>query len=352
MPYPIENKFVIAVSASALFDTSEEEKVFAENGLDAYKKYQRENEDKIYGKGLAFDFISRFLGINNFLQEEQPAEVVLFTRNSPDLGGRFMKSIQHYGLNINRTCFSSGDFLYKYLPSFNVSLFLSCNEEHTRAAINAGFAAGTVLQKEIKDEIQSATNDDVEFAFDFDGVLASDEAERRYRENNKELDVYYQNESNDALKPLEDGPLKSLMDQIAKLQRIEEEKVQKDNTYRKRIKTALITARNAPADRRVITTLEKLGIKMDKAFFMGGVDKSRVINIMRPQIFFDDDKRNLENLSNVVAVHVPFGVVYEEQVEQNSEETKAYSTRKKRAQGTPKAPTITQKDIDELNRRN
>jgi len=331
MAYPIDEKFVIAVSASALFDTSEEEKVFEERGLEAYKKFQKENENKIYGKGQAFDFISRFLGINDFLKEEKPAEVVLFTRNSLDIGGRLMKSIQKYGLNIERTCFSSGDFLYDYLPSFNACLFLSCNEEHTHAALKAGYAAGTVLRKDQTDEIQSTTDNSVEFAFDFDGVLANDEAEKRYRDNNRQLDTYLQNESKDAYIPLGEGPLKPLMEQIAKLQKIEEEKFRKDKTYKKIIKTALITARNAPADLRVHTTLKELGIKMDMAFFMGGVDKSRVINIMRPQIFFDDDIRNLENLSNVVAVHVPYGVVYEEQVKQNNVEIKEKtSTRKQR----------------------
>lgn len=314
MSYPIENKFVIAVSASALFDTHEDDRVFKEEGLCAYKQYQKTHESDKYQKGFAFDFIKKFLHLNDVL-ENNPVEVVLFTRNSPDMGKRLMESIKHYKLSICRTCFSSGEYNYKYLPSFNACLFLSCNEEHTRAAMREGFAAGTVLPQTPSDNYEEDTSDELRFAFDFDGVIADDSSEQRYNANNRQLSMYFSDEENDAQKPLSWGPMKELLLQISKLQQLEEEAARKDKDYKKIIKISLITARNAPADERVITTLNKMEIKMDMAFFMGGIDKSRVINRMKPHIYFDDDITNLQNLKDVVAVHIPFGIVNESSAE-------------------------------------
>ena len=310
MPYPIENKFVIAISASALFDTKEDERVFKDNGIEAYKQYQSEHEHDIYKQGFAFDFIEKFLHLNDVL-EDNPVEVVLFTRNSPDLGKRIMESIKHYNLNICRTHFSSGEYNYKYLPAFNACLFLSCNEEHTRAAMKAGFAAGTVIPQTPTDEYVKDPSEELRFAFDFDGVIADDSSEQRYNAHGKQLSLYFSDEEMDAQKPLNWGPMKDLLLQISKIQQLEENKCNQDPSYQKKVKLSLITARNAPADERVITTLNEMMIKMDMAFFMGGIDKSRVINIMKPHIYFDDDINNLHNLKDVVAVHIPFGVVNE-----------------------------------------
>lgn len=311
MAYPITEKFVIAVSASALFDTELDEKVFTTKGIDAYKQYQLDNANVIYEKGIAFSFIQKFLNLNNIL-ENNPVEVVLFTRNSPDLGVRLMESIKHYELNISRTCFSSGEYNYQYLPSFNACLFLSANEKHTRAAMKAGFAAGTVFKSHITDEFQEDNDCELRFAFDFDGVIADDASEKRHKENNGQLDIYFDNENNEARIPLQGGPLQNLIVHIARLQNLENEKFKSDPNYQKVIKTAIVTARNAPADERVITTLKDFNVSVDMAFFLGGIEKSRVLNVMRPHIYFDDDKRNLKNLENVIAVHIPFGVLNDE----------------------------------------
>lgn len=319
MPYPIENKFVIAISASALFDTRDDDRVFREEGVETYKQYQNDHEHTIYKPGFAFDFIVKFLQLNKVL-EGDPVEVVLFTRNSPDLGTRIMESIKHYKLSICRTCFSSGEYNYKYLPAFNACLFLSCNEEHTRAAMKAGFAAGTVVPQTPTDEYVKDTSEELRFAFDFDGVIADDSSEQRYNANGKQLALYFNDEEMDAQKPLDWGPMKDLLQQISKLQQLEEEKYRQDPSYLKKVKISLVTARNAPADERVITTLKEMEIKMDMAFFMGGIDKARVINIMKPHIYFDDDIKNLQNLKDVAAVHIPFGVVNEPNAESAKQE--------------------------------
>jgi len=311
MAYPIQDKFVIAVSASALFDTTVEDGIFDAHGMEAYKEYQIQHEKDIYDKGVAFSFIQKFLNLNNIFADSKPAEVVLFTRNSPDLGIRIMESIKYYNLAISRTCFSSGEYNYQYLPSFNVCLFLSANEKHTRAAMKAGFAAGTVLRNHITDNFGD-DNQELRFAFDFDGVIADDSSEKRYKDTDGQLDLYFDNEKRDANKPLSKGPLHHLIMQIAKLQELEKTRLNEDPSYKKIVKTAIVTARNAPADERVLTTLKEFNVSVDLAFFMGGVDKSRVLNTMRPHIYFDDDKRNLNDLDNVVAVHIPFGVLNEE----------------------------------------
>lgn len=310
MGFPITDKFVIAVSASALFDTAKEDRIFSEEGVDSYKKYQKEHEGDIYERGVAFPFIQKFLKLNEVL-DGQPVEVVLFTRNSPDLGIRIMESIKHYRLNISRAHFSSGEYNYQYLPSFNACLFLSANPEHTRAAMKEGFAAGTVIKTDIQDEFSDSHDGELRFAFDFDGVIADDASEKRHKDNDEQLDKYFENENKDARTPLQEGPLHNLILQIAKLQELEKQKYEQDHSYQKLIKTAIVTARNAPADERVITTLRDFHVSVDQAFFMGGIDKSRVLNIMRPHIYFDDDKRNLQNLENVIAVHIPYGVLNE-----------------------------------------
>lgn len=171
MPYPIENKLVIAVASSALFNLIESDSVFKTQGESIYREYQENRLDIPFEKGVAFPFIKRLLSLNQSFPEEQPIEVVLLSRNSPETGLRVFRSIQSYGLNISRAYFSSGQNNFQYLPAFNASLFLSANSNDTRSAIENGFAAGTVLNKVVVDD-----DDDMELriGFDFDGVLADD----------------------------------------------------------------------------------------------------------------------------------------------------------------------------------
>ena len=309
MAYPIEKKLVIAVSSSALFNLLESNSIFETYGVDAYRKYQEENIDQPFQRGVAFPFIKRILSLNDSFPEEMPVEVVMFSKNSPESGLRAFRSIKHYGLNISRACFSSGESHFQYLPAFNASLFLSANEEDTRSAIKAGFAAGTVLNVEIADD----DNDkELRLGFDFDGVIADDSSETFYESVHGNMASYFQHEQELSDNPLAGGPIGSLLQKISFFQKLEKKKALSDSSYKRILKTSIITARNAPAHERVVTTLKKLNVEVDNVFFLGGIQKARILNILKPHIFFDDQMVHLNDLENIPAVHIPFGVANKE----------------------------------------
>lgn len=303
MPYPIDKKLVVCVTSSALFDMKESDSVFQEQGVDVYKKYQEENLNNTLGKGVAYPFIKRLLSLNDSFPDEKPVEVVLFSKNSPAAGNRAMRSIQTWGLDITRFVFTSGKPNFQYLPAYNSTLFLTSNADDTEAALEVGYAAGTVLNQTIVDD-----EDDVEFrlAFDFDSVLADDESEKFYKKEG--IDNYMEHEAKNAHNPLCIGPLEPLLKRISTFQAMERKKAQIDASYEPILQTAIVTARNAPAHERVLTTLKEWNIEVDQLFFLGGVDKSRVLKIMKPHIFFDDQIIHLKNLDDVPAVHIPFGI--------------------------------------------
>lgn len=304
MPYPIERKLVIAVSSSALFDLSESHGVFLEKGSKAYKDFQTLNVDKPLGKGVAFPFIRRFLNINNHFKKQSPVEVVLLSRNSAATGKRVFRSIAYYGLDISRAAFMEGKSPYEYIPAFNASLFLSANEEDTKKAINKGYPAGTVLPSAVVD------NDDGEelvIAFDFDGVIADDESETIYK--NADLPVYHSYEVEHSHIPHKPGPLADFFKKLAYMQKLEDKEEEKNRNYQRIIRTALVTARNAPAHERVITTLEHWGVSANETFFLGGMKKDRILSILKPHMYFDDQRSHLESeAGNIPMVHIPFGI--------------------------------------------
>ena len=299
----IDNKLVVAISASALFDTSKDDDLYNAEGVEAYRVRQKKLLNTPFDQGVAFPFIKRLLKLNESFPEERPVEVILFSRNSFDAGMRVMRSIQAYGLDISMAFFSSGEYIYQYLNSINASIFLSANKEHTRIAMEHGYAAGTVLPTTL---IDSDDDTELRLAFDFDGVIASDDSEKVYI--NEGLDNYRAHEIENASRPLEGGPLSKLLEKISKIQKMEDQKEQSDPNYGRIIKTAIVTARNAPAHERVLTTLESFGISVDTTILLGYIQKSRVLNVMKPHLFFDDDLRNFKDLQNVAAVHIPFGI--------------------------------------------
>lgn len=306
MAYKIDEKFVICVTSSALFDMKESDRVFRENGVSEYKKYQEKNKNIVLNKGVAFPFIKRMLQLNEVFHEEKPIEVVLFSKNSPDAGNRAMRSIKQYGLDISRFVFTSGTPNFQYLPAYNSTLFLTSNEKDTKEALALGYAAGTVLNQNIIDDENDAQ---LRLAFDFDSVLASDESEKEYRKSG--IERYMDREAELADVPLKNGPLEPLLKGISNFQRMEKIKASKDSTYKPMLQTAIVTARNAPAHERVLTTLKAWKIEVDQMFFLGGIEKSRILRIMKPHIFFDDQRIHLENLIDIPAVHIPFGVANE-----------------------------------------
>lgn len=308
MAYHIERKLVIAVASSALFDLTESDSVFKANGIQAYKKYQEQKVDIPFEKGVAFPFISRLLKLNESFKEEEPIEVILMSRNSPETGLRAFRSIKHYELNITRAGFSSGAPHFKYLPAFNTTLFLSANKEDVKSALANGFAAGHVLNRIV---VEDDEDNELRIAFDFDGVLADDEAEKVYKETG-DLKQYHQYEEEHAKDPLKIGPVGELLKRISFLQKLEQKKLQKNPDYKPILKTAIVTARNAPAHERMIHTLKAWEVDVDEAFFLGGINKARILNIMKPHIFFDDQMVHLDHIDKIPAVHIPFGVANKE----------------------------------------
>lgn len=306
MPYPIDRKLVVAVSSNALFNLEEEDRIFKEEGVGAFKKYQTENKTKKLEKGLAFPFIKRFLNINNIYSEEKPVEVVLLSKNSPETGIRIFNSIRDYQLDITRAAFTSGVSPYSYIPAFNISLFLSTNENDVINAIKANYAAGRILKTNIIDD-----DDDMELrvAFDFDGVIADDESEKVYSNSNGQLDIYFQHEVEHKQEALNPGPLGHFFKKLSFFQKLESKKKELDNNYKKVLKTAIITARNAPAHERAINTLKDWDVDVDEMFLLGGIEKKRILEIIKPQLFFDDQMIHLDpNLQNIPLVHIPFGI--------------------------------------------
>jgi 5'-nucleotidase len=304
MPYPIERKLVIAVSSSALFDLSASDKVFREDGPKAYKEYQEKHLDVFLGKGVAFPFVRRFLSINDRFKKEQPVEVVLLSRNSAVTGKRVFRSIQHYKLNISRAAFMEGKSPYGYIPAFNASLFLSANEDDVVKAIDYGYPAGTVLPTKIVDD---SGDGELRIAFDFDGVIADDESESVFRDG--EIEDYYRHEIERSHIPHNPGPLADFFKKLSFMQKLEDRAEEQDRSYKRVLRTAIVTARNAPAHERVITTLEKWGVSANETFFLGGMNKERILTVLKPHMFFDDQKTHLESeAGDIPMVHIPFGI--------------------------------------------
>lgn len=300
-PFPIDQKLVIAVSSSALFDLAESNQVFVNDGPQAYQQFQHDQLDTVLGKGVAFPFIRRFLNINKRFPKECPVEVVLLSKNSATTGQRVFRSIKQYGLQITRAAFLEGKSPYEYIPAFNASLFLTANAADVLLAVNKGYPAGTVLPSTVTDD----NNDELRIAFDFDGVIADDESETVYRKH--DLSGFQDHEVANAAIPHNPGPLADLFKKIALIQKLEDAEREHDHSYQRIIRTAIVTARHAPAHERVITTLESWGVSANETFFLGGMPKDRILSTLKPHIFFDDQKTHLQS-GDIPMVHIPFGI--------------------------------------------
>ena len=304
MAYHIERKLVVAVSSSAVFDMVAANQVFETEGEDAYRKYQLQHIDNPFAPGVAFTFIKRLLQLNKLYAAEEPVEVVVLSRNDPDSGRRFFRSCHHHGLNITRGAFLSGKSPYPYIPGFNAALFLSATKDDVISAVKVGLPAGLVLPTKAKDD---ENDKELRIAFDFDCVLCDDEAETVYSKEN--LERFQESELKNAGRPHTPGPLKDLITKIAFFQKLEAKKAKATPGYKPAVRIAIITARNAPANERLVTTLNAWKITSAETFFLGGIEKKRILDILKPHIFFDDQLIHLEAAaSSVPSVHIPFGI--------------------------------------------
>ena len=305
MAFDLSSRLVIGLASSALFDLTASDQVFRQAGEQVYRDYQRDNQDQPLARGVVFFFIRRLLSLNQLNPENPPVEVILLSRNDPDTGLRVMNSIEHYELPITRAVFMQGKSPHVYIPAFDIELFLSANANDVKRAVAAGYPAGQILKGEIEDD---SNDSQLRIAFDFDGVLADDEAETVYK-TTQSLGDFHQYETSREDIPHTAGPLKPFLKRIADIQAMEALKKLQDPSYEPILRVSIVTARNAPAHKRVINTMRHWGIDVNEAFFMGGVEKAKVLDIMRPHIFFDDQKLHLEPASTrLPSVHIPFGI--------------------------------------------
>lgn len=290
------DKLVIAISSRALFDLSESHKVFESEGLEAYSRYQIEHEDVVLEPGEAFPMVQKLLRINTLLGGEPRVEVILLSRNSADTGLRIFNSINHYGLNISRAAFTGGASPYRYIAPFNSHLFLSTDAEDVRNALEHGVAAATLLAS--KKDLKSDT--ELRFAFDGDAVIFSDEAEQIFKQQG--LVAFTESEKAAAKTPLSGGPFKSFLSALHRLQK-------EFSSGECPIRTALVTARSAPAHERVIRTLRAWDIRIDESLFLGGMSKGEFLKAYGADVFFDDQQAHCESARGHVATgHVPHGI--------------------------------------------
>ncbi len=288
MPFDLSRSLVIGISSRALFDLSAENDIFEREGLAAYCAYQRAHEDVVLSPGTGFPLARAILGLNTLTTDRRVAEVVIMSRNNADTSLRIFKSIEHYELDITRAALTSGESLAPYLNAFNVDLFLSASEHDVQLAVDAGVAAGLIYAPPSG---TGSTPEQIRIAFDGDAVLFSEDSELIYQ--NQGLDSFHEHERDRAHDPLPAGPFAKLLKTISFLQ-------QEFPGERSPIRTALVTARSSPAHERVIRTLREWDVRVDEAFFLGGVSKDAVLAAFGAQIFFDDQDAHCARTASVV----------------------------------------------------
>ena len=295
MAMDLDNKLVVGISSRALFDLEEENRIFEEQGLRAYADYQREHENDILLPGTGFPLVKALNDLK--FGDEKLTEVIIMSRNQADTALRIFNSVEHYGLDITRAALVGGRSIVPYLKPFRTDLFLSANENDVQDAINAGFAAGIICGHGDLGQ-NPDTAGQIRIAFDADAVIFSDDAEKIYQSEG--LEAFAEHEKKNGQNLLPEGPFAKLLKTISLVQ-------QRFGEDEMPIRTALVTARNAPAHERVIRTLRAWNVRIDESFFLGGIRKSEILAAFGAQIFFDDQTTHLEPASAVVpSARVPY----------------------------------------------
>jgi 5'-nucleotidase len=284
---------VVAISSRALFDLGESHDLFERDGIEAFAQHQIERENELLQPGIAFPLVQKLLRLNRAPPEAPHVEVILLSRNSADTGLRIFNSIEHYGLDIVRAAFTRGEPTLPYVQAFGADLFLSANPDSVAKALAGGIAAATILPS----KAPQRQSDQLRIAFDGDAVLFGDESERISEEGG--IDAFHRHETERVREPLSGGPFRGFLDALHRLQAAFPSE---DSP----IRTALVTARSAPAHKRVILTLRHWGVRIDEALFLGGRSKGPFLEAFGADIFFDDSTANVESARQHVATgHVP-----------------------------------------------
>ena len=284
MAYDLQDKLVVAISSRALFNLEHENQIFETEGIEAYHRYQIENENTVLEKGTAFPLIEALLSLND--KFDYPiVEVIILSSNSPETGLRVFNSIAEYKLDIVRAAFTGGEDKLPYLSAFNIDLFLSRNEHDVQDAIDNGVAASLVY--DVPRDYQP-NQKEIRIAFDADAVVFSGESELIYKEQG--LAAFIENENANAENAMNEGPFAKLLKTLSTIK-------EKDDSL---VKIAIVTARNSPAHKRVILTLREWGCKVDEMFFLGGVAKDKVLKAFNAHIFFDDQDYHVGPASQLI----------------------------------------------------
>lgn len=291
MAASLDGQLVVAISSRALFDFEEENTVFEQGDDRQYMDLQLQRLETPARPGVAFSLVKKLLAFND--AQTQRVEVVILSRNDPVSGMRVFRSAQHYGLPIQRGSFTRGQAPWRYLKPLRANLFLSTHLADVRAALDAGVPAAQVYPQSV--HASDAHPHEVRIAFDGDAVLFSDEAERVFQAEG--LSAFQAHEASKAALPLSGGPFKPLLEALHRLQ--------SESTPHMRIRTALVTARSAPAHERAIRTFMNWNIQVDEAMFLGGLPKGEFLREFEPDFFFDDQTGHIESASR----HVPSGHV-------------------------------------------
>jgi 5'-nucleotidase len=297
VPYSVEGKLVVAISSRALLDFEDENRIFERDGEDAYIALQFARLDVPAREGVAFPLVKKLLAFNT--PQAQRVEVVILSKNDPVSGLRVFRSAERAGLRLERGVFTRGSNPYRYLDALKANLFLSANENDVMSALDSKVPAARVYPESAQAASRHAG--EVRIAFDGDAVLFSDEAERVYQKDG--LDAFTRHERAHALQPLPPGPFKPLLEALQRLQ------AAAGTDVPMRLRTALVTARSAPAHERAVRTLMEWNIAVDEAMFLGGLDKGAFLKAFEPDFYFDDQHGHVDSArAHVAAGHVPFGV--------------------------------------------
>ena len=291
MSVTLEDKLVVAISSRALFDFEEENRLFERSDAATYLELQRQRLEIPAQRGIAFSLVQKLLAFNT--PAAQRVEVVILSRNDPVSGLRVFHSAESAGIALQRGVFTQGRPPFGYLRPLGAHLFLSANADDVTEALRLGYPAAHVFT----DSVQASLShpNEVRIAFDGDAVLFSDEAERVYQAEG--LEAFQRHETDRHGQPLPDGPFKPLLAALHRLQQAA--------TPRMRVRTALVTARSAPAHERAIRTLMNWNIAVDEAMFLGGLAKGEFLPEFEPDFFFDDQTGHVRS----AAQHVPAGHV-------------------------------------------
>jgi 5'-nucleotidase len=296
----LTNQLVVAISSRALFDFEEENALFDPRDDRPYIELQLSRLEQLAKPGIAFPLVKKLLAFN--ADGVKRVEVVILSRNDPVSGLRVMKSVEGNALAIERAVFTRGREPWAYLRPLNANLFLSASAEDVRDALHAEIPAAAVYARTA---LEDSHPHEVRIAFDGDAVLFGDDAERLYREHG--IDAFQSHEATHASLPLAPGPFKPFLEALHRLQQADD-----GDKVSMRLRTALVTARGAPAHERAVRTLMHWNIHVDEAMFLGGLEKGPFLREFAPDFYFDDQTRHVESAAqHVPSGHVPHGVANE-----------------------------------------